>query len=104
MRILEAMDNGCQGCRDQIHQEGLADKDEAVAVRITTISGYVVITNDVVMSSLNAVNSSGHVIVVITTKVHVAEKNSSHVIPKRSNALPVVKNSRYVKISKLTLV
>ena len=49
-------------------------------MRITTISGYVVITNDVVTLTLNAVNSSGHVIVVITTKVHVAE-DSGQVIP-----------------------
>jgi hypothetical protein len=39
------------------------------------IIGYVVTTNDIVTSNLNVATTFGRVIVVITTKVRVAERN-----------------------------
>ena len=59
MQILEAMGSACQDSKDLIPQGELKPKGEAVAVRITTASGYAVITNDVVTSSLSAVTSFG---------------------------------------------
>ena len=90
MQILEAMGSACRDSRDQIPQGELKPKGEAVAVRITTASGYAVITNDVATSSLNAVTSFGHAIVAITTKARVAEENLSHVIRNRSSVLLAV--------------
>ena len=51
-------------------------------IKSNQIIGYVVITNDIVTSSLNAVTSFGHAIVVITTKVRVAEENVNLVTPR----------------------
>ena len=90
MQILEAMGSVCQDSKDLIPQGELKPKGEAVAVRITTARGHAVITNDVVTSSLNAVTSFGHAIVVITTKARVAEENLSHVIRNRSSVLLAV--------------
>ena len=90
IQILEAMGSACRDSRNLIPQVKLKPKGEegeAIAMKITTASGYVVITNDVVTSSLNAVTSFGHAIVVITTKARVAEENLSHVIRNRSSVL-----------------
>ena len=90
MQILEAMGSACRDSKDLIPQGELKPKGKAVAVKITTPCGYAVITNDVATSSLNAVTSFGHAIVVITTKVRVEQENLSHMIRNRSSVLLAV--------------